>query len=91
VSFSISAFRHFRVRHFGNPDDKELGHFALKTPKSRNTTCPWSRVVVTEEAAISGVHFGISGSGRSKDQEPSAARIVKSRILKSQKVDRGHG
>jgi hypothetical protein len=51
-------FRHFGVRHFGNPDDKELGHFALKTPKSRNATCPWSRVVVTEEATIS--EFDIS-------------------------------
>jgi hypothetical protein len=43
--------------------------------------------VVPEEASIS--HFGISGSGRSKDQEPSAAGIVGSRISKSQKVDRG--
>jgi hypothetical protein len=30
----FSAFRRFGVRHFGNPDDKELGHFALKTLKS---------------------------------------------------------
>jgi hypothetical protein len=57
---SFSAFRHFRVRHFRNPDDKELGHFALKTLKSRNTTCLWSRVVVPEEAAISAFwHFGV--------------------------------
>jgi hypothetical protein len=60
VPFSILAFRHFRVRHFGNLDDKELGHFALKTPKSPNATCPWSKVVVPEEAAISAfLHFGV--------------------------------
>jgi hypothetical protein len=40
----------FGVRHFGNSEDKEPGHFALKTPKSRNATCLWSRVVVMEEA-----------------------------------------
>jgi hypothetical protein len=34
-------------------------------------------------------NFNILGSGRSKDHEPSAARIVGSRIPKSQKVDRG--
>jgi hypothetical protein len=43
----------FRVRHFRNPDDKELGHFALKTLKSQNMTRSWNRVVVTEEATIS--------------------------------------
>jgi hypothetical protein len=48
----LLEFQNFGVRHFGNPDDKELGHFALKTPKSRNATCPWSKVVVPEEAAI---------------------------------------
>jgi hypothetical protein len=46
------GFHHFRVQHFGNHDDKELEHFALKTPKSRNATCPWSRDVVTEEPTI---------------------------------------
>jgi hypothetical protein len=54
----FSTFRHFGVRHFRNPDDKELGHFALKTPKSRNVTCPWSRDVVPEEATI--LEFNIS-------------------------------
>jgi hypothetical protein len=33
--------------------------------------------------------FDILGFGRSKDQEPSAARIAESRILKSRKVGCG--
>jgi hypothetical protein len=28
------SFQHFGVRHFGNLDDKRLGHFTVKTPKS---------------------------------------------------------
>jgi hypothetical protein len=46
-------FQHFGVQHFRNLDDKELGHFTLKTLKSRNMVCPWSRVVVMEEETIS--------------------------------------
>jgi hypothetical protein len=43
VPFIISAFQHFRVQHFNNPDEKEPGNFALKTLKSKNATCSWSR------------------------------------------------
>jgi hypothetical protein len=78
------AFRCFGVRHFCNPDEEDLGHFALKIPKSRNVTWLWSRDVAPEEVAISTFrHFNISGYGRSKDQEPSAAETVELRILKS--------
>jgi len=46
--------------------------------------------MVTEEETIFRVrHFVISGSGRLKDQEPYAARIVGSQIPKSRKM--GHG
>jgi hypothetical protein len=38
--FSISEFR---VRHFRNPEDKESGHFELKTPEvaKRNVSLEW--------------------------------------------------
>jgi hypothetical protein len=73
-------FRRFEVQHFKNLDDEELGNFSLKTQNLRNATCLWSRVVALEEATISTFqHFGISGSRRSKDQNPSAARIMRNR------------
>jgi hypothetical protein len=42
-NYIILAFQRFGVRYFRNTDDKRSGHFTVKTPKSQNATCLWSR------------------------------------------------
>jgi hypothetical protein len=55
-------FWHFDISGFDISEIPmtELGNFALKTLKSQNAMCLWSRAVVLEEAAISAFrHFGV--------------------------------
>jgi hypothetical protein len=45
ITFEVkpSFIEYFKVRHFKNPEDKELGPFALEIPKSQNATHLWRR------------------------------------------------
>jgi hypothetical protein len=69
-------FRHFRVRHFENFDDKELRHLALKTLKSQNATFLWTRIPVFRHSEVREV----------KEAMILELRVSNSRFVKSQRT-----
>jgi hypothetical protein len=62
--FRGSAFQSFGVRHFRNPEDKEPGHFELKTPEvtKHDVSLEWG-------CGHTFRHFGVRLFGTSDDKE----------------------